>query len=338
MSQIKFTPKKINEQTILITGASSGIGRATALLAAEKGAKIVLAARSEEDLKDVAEQITKIGSQALVVATDVSKKEDLENLREKAIAKFGHIDTWINNAGTSIYGYLLDADIEEERKLFETNFWGARIGSRLAVEAMKDNGGVIINLGSEVSVASQPLLGIYSASKHALKAFTDALRSELRDRNYPIEICLVRPTAIDTMFADHGANRLPEGEPSLPAPLYQPEVAAEAILKCAEHPQRDVYVGGPARLSAILDTFFPKVKDMMAESSMKELRKGTGKSHTLANENLYDAPEENEVHGTNEGKHHDRSLYTDITTMNVIKTLKDNFKSSLKEYRKDHSH
>lgn len=335
---MKFKPKKISDQTIVITGASSGIGRATALMAGEKGAKVVLAARSDFDLQEVEETITKKGGQALVVVTDVTKKEDLWNLKEKAEEKFGTIDTWINNAGTSIYGYLLDSDIEEERKLFETNFWGARIGSQVGVESMKAKGGVLINLGSEVSVAAQPLLGIYSASKHALKAFTDSLRSELRDQNYPVEVCLVRPTAIDTMFADHAANRLPEGEPSLPAPLFEPEVAAEAILKCAENPQRDVYVGGPARLSAILDTFFPKVKDIMAENSMKELKKGTSKEHLASNENLERAPDENETHGTNEGKHYSRSLYTDFTTLSVLKALKDNFTSSVKEYRKEHGH
>lgn len=335
---MKFKPKKINHQTIVITGASSGIGRATALMAGERGANVVLAARSEFDLQDVEEIIRKKGGQSLTVVTDVTKSEDLLNLKAKAEEKFGRIDTWINNAGTSIYGYLIDSDLEEERRLFETNFWGARIGSQIAVEAMKEHGGVLINLGSEVSVAAQPLLGMYSASKHALKAFTDALRSEIKDQGYPVEVCLVRPTAIDTMFADHATNRLPEGEPSLPGPLFEPEVAAEAILKCAENPQRDVYVGGPARLSAILDTFFPKVKDMMAESQMKELKKGTGHEHLASNENLDNAPSTNDTRGTNEGKHYSRSLYTDITTMSVLRTLKDNFKTSMKEFRKEQGH
>lgn len=337
MSQIRFKPKKINKQTIVITGASSGIGRATAILAGKRGARVVLAARSEHDLQEIENEITKKGGKALIVVADVSKESDLINLRDKAIEKFGSIDTWINNAGTSIYGYFFDSDIEEERKLFETNFWGARLGSQLAAEAMKKNGGVLINLGSEVSVAAQPLLGMYSASKHALKAFTDAFRSEIRDRDIPVEVCLVRPTAIDTMFAEHGTDTLPSGEPSLPPPLTRPEVAAEALLKCAENPQRDVYVGGPARLSAVLDTFFPQVKDMMAESRMKDFRKGAGRPHGQ-NENLDHAPAENKVPGAYVGKHYDKSLYTDITTMSVLRTLKNNLKSSLNEYRKEHGH
>lgn len=338
MSQNKFKPKKLNDQTLVITGASSGIGMATALLAAEKGCNIVLAARDLEQLEYVRDEVTKKGGNAIVVETDVSKYEDILNLRDRALEKFGGIDTWINNAGTSMFGYLLDADLEEERKVFETNFWGARIGSNLAVEAMKDKGGVLINLGSEVSVAAQPLLGIYSATKHALKAFTDALRSEIRDRGIPVEVCLIRPTAIDTPFAQHATDRLPDGEPALPSPIYHPNVAAEAILKCAENPQRDVYVGGPARLSAIIDTFFPQVKDMMAESRMKELKKGTFRSHDSKDENLNSSSEKNSMKGNQAGIHLNHSFYTDLTTMGVLKTLKDNLRTSLKELRREDGH
>lgn len=339
MSNSRFKPKPLKNQTIVITGASSGIGLATAFMAAKRGANVVLAARNGDALEKCVQKIQKEGGSALAVTTDVSNHEEMLNLREKALKKFGAIDTWINNAGTSIFGYLLESDIEEEKKLFETNFWGARIGSILAVESMKENGGVLINLGSEVSVAAQPLLGMYSATKHALKAFTDALRCELRDRNIPVEVCLVRPTAIDTPFAEHGLDRLDTGEPSLPSPMYHPDVAAEAILKCAENPQRDVYVGGPARLTAILDTFFPSVKDMMAETRMKELKEGTLSPHNENEEGLYHASEnEGNVQGNSGGKTLKHSAYTEITTLGVLKTLKDNFKLSRSEKRGQESH
>lgn len=333
----KFKPKEISQQTIVITGASSGIGRATAKMAIEKGANVVLAARSENEINDLA---LELGEKAFAVTCDVSLQEDIVRLKEETIKKFGRIDTWINNAGTSIYGYLMESDIEEEKKLFETNFWGARYGSQIAVEAMKDNGGVLINLGSEVSVAAQPLLGMYSASKHALKAFSEALRSELRDKNIPVEVCLVRPTAIDTPFPDHATNRLDQGEPSLPSPLYHPDVAATAILKCAENPQRDVYVGGPARLSAIIDTFFPAVKDMMAESRMKELKEGTDLPHDQHNENLNEPSGTSaEEHGHLQKQYHAAfSGYTELTTLGVLRTLKDNILQPLKELRRHDSH
>lgn len=335
----KFKPKALSDQTIVITGASSGIGLATAFLAAKKGANVVMAARNGEALDEAVKKIVKEGGKAIAITTDVSNESEMTHLKNKVIEKFGSIDTWVNNAGTSIYGYLLDSNLEEEKKLFETNFWGARIGSILAVEAMKENGGVLINLGSEVSVAAQPLLGMYSASKHALKAFTDALRSELRDCDIPVEVCLVRPTAIDTPFPQHGLNRLDEGEPALPAPMYHPDVAAEAILKCAENPQRDVYVGGPARLSAILDTFFPKVKDMMAETKMKELKEGSPLSHNEKEEGLFHASEnQGEVRGHNSEKIKKHSVYTEITTLNVLKALKDNIKFHRSEKRGQESH
>lgn len=287
MSNPRFKAKALNEQVIVITGASSAIGIATARLAASKGAKVVLAETGREEIDDIVDEINASGGKAMAVSTDVSKLEDIVTLKNKTLQKFGRIDTWINNAGSSLYGYLLESNMDEEKMLFETNFWGARYGSQIAVLAMEKEGGVLINLGSEVSVAAQPLLGMYSATKLAVKAFTDSLRSELRDKDIPVEVCLVRPTAMET----------------------DNEEAATAILKCAENPQRDVYVGGPARLSAILDTFFPQVKDMMAETKMKEMKE-TNKE----NEN------------------------SELSTMSVLKTLKDNLKSSLKDMRKQDGH
>ncbi|HXH76252.1 MAG TPA: SDR family oxidoreductase [Bacteriovoracaceae bacterium] len=293
MSKPNFKPLPLDQQTLVITGASSGIGLATAKMAAERGAKVVMASRNGEELQRRVDEITEAGGKAIAVMADVSKMEDLSRLRDKALESFGQIDTWINNAGVSLYGYLMDSSMQDERKIFETNFWGTRMGSCIAVEEMSEKGGTLINMGSEVSVAAEPLLGMYSASKHAIKAFTDSLRSELKDRNIPVEVCLIRPTAIDIPFADRG-------RPSIPEPAYDPDIAAEAILKCAVNPQRDVYVGGPARLSAILDTFFPRIKDIVSESRMKDLRKGEV------------VPKQ--------------SLYKDITTAKVAKSLSGTIK------------
>jgi short-subunit dehydrogenase len=255
----KFKPRPIEQQVVVITDAISGIGFATAELAAQKGARVVLAARNEDELNKIAQHLEQKGASILPVVCDVRQEADLKNLCDKTRASFGVIDAWINNAGLSLYGYLLDSENEKERDLFETNFWGTLLGSKLAIKEMQERGGVLINLGSEVSVAAQPLLGIYSATKHAVKAITEALRIELRDRQIPIEVCLIRPTAIDTPFADHAKD-----------------LAAESIVHCLESPQRDVYVGGPAKMLAILDTFLPHVKDIFSESQMKDLKKVNG--------------------------------------------------------------
>ena len=332
MSKLRMKP--ISEQVIVLTGSSSGIGLATAKMAAERGAKVVLSSRNEEELRAVTEDIRQKGGEAIFVVVDVSKFEDLIRLRDEAIKAYGRVDTWVNNAGSSLFGYLMETPIADERKLFETNFWGTRMGCQVAVDCMKQSGGTIINLGSEVSVAAQPLLGIYSATKHAVKAITEALRSELRDRNIPIEVTLIRPTAIDTPFAEHAKNNLNDGEPSLPSPLFSPDVCAEAILKNAENPQRDVYVGGPAKLSAIIDTFFPHVKDMVAETRMKELKKGTTVPHKEENEGLHHASQEESEHGANEGIKFNNSLYTDITALSFLKTITQSARKSLEHFRR----
>src|SRR5690606_32052893 len=136
--------------------------------------------------------------------------------REKALEAFGQVDTWINNASTQVKRSLSESELEEERRIFEVNFWGARIGSRVAVKCMAHNGGVLINVGGEISSAGQPHLGIYQASKHALKAFTDCLRNELREKRVPVEVCVVRPSGSEDV-----------------------EDLARAIIRCAEHPSRD---------------------------------------------------------------------------------------------------
>lgn len=330
----KSRMKPVAEQVIVLTGASSGIGLATAKMAAERGAKVVLFSRNDDELRAATEDIRQKGGEAVFVVGDVAEYKDLLRLKDEALKAYGRIDTWINNAGTSLFGYILETPIEDERKLFETNFWGTRLGCQVAVETMRNSGGTIINLGSEVSVAAQPLLGIYSASKHAVKAVTDALRSELRDQNIPVEVCLIRPTAIDTPFAEHAKNDLKDGEPSLPSPLYSPDVCAEAILKNAENPQRDVYVGGPAKLSAIIDTFFPQVKDMVAETRMKDLKKGTTVPHREENEGLHHASAEESETGANEGMKFQNSLYTDLTTLSFIKSITTSARKSIENFRR----
>lgn len=304
--------KPINEQVIVITGASSGIGLATALMAAERGARVVLSSRNKSDLDEIVRKIKKSGRNAIAVQADVTSLSDLKKLRDQAIQAFGRIDTWVNNAGTSIYGSLLDTPVETERQLFETNFWGIRLGSQVAVEALKEKGGVLINLGSEVSGRAIPVQGMYSATKHAVKAFTDALRMELEREDYPISVVLVRPTAINTPFANHGTNLLKEGEPSLPAPSYHPNVAAEAILKAAVHPQRDVYVGGGSRLSEVMDTFLPRLMDRFLERMMwNQQTEGTTIPHRSEQEALLHAPaKEGEVVGASKHRMRETSAYT----------------------------
>lgn len=306
--------KPISEQVIVITGASSGIGLATAKMAAKKGARVVIASRNGSELETIAADLKKEGGKVLAVAADVTSPSDLENLRDQALRQFGRIDTWVNNAGLSIYGPLLEVPLKDEKQLFEINFWGIRHGCHAAVEAMKNAGGTIINLGSEVSGRAVPVQGMYSASKHAVKAYTDALRMELEHDEIPIRVSLIRPTAINTPFAEHAKNLLDEGEPSLPTPTYHPNVVAQAILNCAENPQRDVYVGGGSRLFDVLDTFIPGVIDKMMERSLFDQQiQGTKEPHHVSQEALHSPPaKEGEILGTNKGRMRGTSAYTSM--------------------------
>ena len=310
----KFKP--MEEQVIVITGASSGIGLATAKLAAKRGAKVVLCSRNGQELRKIAAELRANGADVLAVEADVSRPGDLLRVKAEAIGRFGRVDTWVNNAGLSIYGPLLEIPLEDEQRLFDINFWGVRHGCHAAVEAMKSNasGGVIINIGSEVSGRSIPVQGIYSASKHAVKAFTDSLRMDLEKQGLNIAVSLVRPTAINTPFAEHAKNYLREGEPALPHPTYHPDVVARAILECAVHPQRDVYVGASSRLFDVLDTFFPAMVDKMMEGLMyKQQSAGTRLPHTEEQEALDHHPaREGQVLGANRGFMHRTSLYTSL--------------------------
>lgn len=252
--------KKIADQVIVITGASSGIGLTTARTAAEQGAKLVLVARDQDALDRLVEELRQQGCDALAVAADVGLQQDIQRVGERALERFGRIDTWINNAGVSIFGRLEDVPLEDSQRMFQTNFWGVVNGSLEAVRHLKERGGAIINVGSEVSDRAIPLQGMYSASKHAVKGFTDSLRMELEHDKLPISVTLIKPTAIDTMFTVHARNYM-EKEPRLPPPVYAPEIVANAILYAAQHPRRDVFVGGPAKMSAMGAYYTPRLLD-----------------------------------------------------------------------------
>jgi len=256
--------KDLSEQTLLITGATSGIGLCTARMAAERGARLMLVARNEDALRRLCDEINGNGGQARFVAGDVANEAPLREAAERAVSEFGGIDTWVNNAGGSIYGRIMDVPNEDLRRLFETNVWGVVNGSKLAVEFMGERGGALINVGSEVSDAVVPLQGMYSASKHAVKGFTDALRMELEADGYPISVTLIKPTAIHTPFTENARNYLPY-EPQLPPPVYAPELVADAILYCAENPMRDFFVGEMAKIHSTMAHWMPRTGDIMNE-------------------------------------------------------------------------
>jgi len=268
---MKFKQKPLGEQTVVITGATSGIGLVTVRMAAKKGTRLILVARNEKALRKLSSELKK-SSDVRFVAADVGKFDELKRAALEAKQAFGSIDTWINNAGVSIYGNLEDVAEEDSRRLFETNFWGVVNGSLIAAKAMHNTGGTIINMGSTLSDRAIPLQGMYSASKHAVKGFTDALRMELESQNAPIQVSLVKPAAINTPYKDHAKNYLGV-MPENPAPVYSPETVAETILYCAENAVRDVFVGGGGKALSAFGEYAPRLTDLLMENTMIGLQK-----------------------------------------------------------------
>jgi short-subunit dehydrogenase len=287
--------KPLNEQVIVITGASSGIGLATAKAAAKEGAKLVLAARSAQTLQEIVERLSADGCEAIHVVADVGDRRQVQQIAEAALGRFGRIDTWINDAGVSIYGRLDEVNEEDSRRLFDTNFWGVVNGSLVALPHLKRQGGALINVGSEVSDAVVPLQGMYSASKHAVKGFTDALRVEIEEIDKaPVSVTLIQPTAVDTPYPQHAKNYMSQ-EPKLPTPMIDPEDVADAILKAATKPQRDVKVGTMSKLNTTVSKLAPSLGDKMSAKQVD--RQQYNESPRDPEGTLYKPGEEGRVHG-----------------------------------------
>jgi len=310
--------KKLEEQVIVITGASSGIGLATARMGARRGAKVVVAARSEGALDQLVNEIRSSGGQAAAVVADVGREGEVKRIADEAEKQFGGIDTWVNDAAGSIYGKIEEVSLDDARKLFETNFWGTVYGSRIAVERLKRRGGgALINMGSVVSDRAIPLQGFYSASKHAVKGFTDALRMELEEEGAPVSVTLIKPTSINTPFPQHARNYM-EDEPTLPPPVYAPEVVADAILYCAEHPQRDVLVGGGAKQMSSMESVSPRLTDKYMEATMFDGQRRGEPPRPGSGRGLWDANDDLSEHGDYPGHVMRSSLYTKAALHPVI--------------------
>lgn len=257
---MKLKLKKIHDQVLVITGASSGIGLVTARKAAAAGARVVLASRNEHDLVTVVEEIRQAGGRAVHEIADVSSQREVEWIAQTALREFGRIDTWVNNAGVTMYGKIMETPLEDMRRLFDVLYWGVVHGSRSAVPHLRREGGALINIASVLAERSVPLQGTCSAAKHAVKAFTDTLRMELEAEGAPISVTLIKPASIDTPLFDKARSLLGVEPQPLPS-VYAPEIVARTILDCAQKPVRDVEIGGFAKAMTVLEAMAPRLTD-----------------------------------------------------------------------------
>jgi short-subunit dehydrogenase len=247
--------KSLGESVVVITGASSGIGRETALKMADAGARLVLAARDKRALEEVVRLCEERGAQAIAVPTDVSAEGEVDALAKRAIEAYGKIDVWINDAAAYMMGRAERVPGHSVRRLFEVNVMGVVHGSVAAVAHFRErNAGVLINIGSIAGKAPYALASAYCASKHAVHGFTEALRQELATTN--IHACLVVPATVDTPLFDHAANYTGRTIEAM-RPIYPVEKGVDAIVDCALHPRREVLVGAAPRMLAAMSATMP---------------------------------------------------------------------------------
>lgn len=308
--------KPLDQQVIVITGGSSGIGLVTARMAAERGAKVVISSRNEQALREEADSLNAKrgdGREPAVshFVADVADRDQVEALAQHAVDRFGRIDTWVNNAASALYGELIDIPIEDQRRLFDVNYWGTVYGTLAAIDRMTE-GGAIINIGSILSAMPLPLQGAYTATKHAVKGFTDALRIELKARGMPIALSLIHPSATDTPYPDH-ARAYMEEAPTLPPPVYAPQLVARTILYAAQNDAREIYVGGAGRIMVALRSVAPALFDWTARKYAYDAQKADIPASALSarRDNLYE-PRLDAERGRTNGWTLENSLYTEM--------------------------
>lgn len=283
------------QQTVtVITGASSGIGRATAVEMAARGSQLIIAARGKQGLEECAEECRARGASVLVVPTDVTNPDQIERLSTEAVKQFGRFDIWINAAGVAAFGRFLDIPAECFTRVMQTNFLGTVCGSREALKHFRHNGtGVLINVASVLGKEAIPYMSPYVASKQAIIGLSSSLRQEFGQKE--ISICTILPAAIDTPIWQHGANYT--GRQIRPVwPVYSPEEVAKAIADCGERPRRFVYVGGVGKLITLAHTLTPKLYERLGPSVTEVMlfKNGTA-SRTHGNLQVPSAPAS--IHG-----------------------------------------
>ena len=291
--------KPLSEQTLVVTGASSGIGLATAREAVRRGASVFLVSRNEPVLATIAKEL---GSQAAFLAIDVAEDGAAERIAAAATEAFGGFDTWVNDAAVTSYGTLEQLGIAEQRRIFDVNYFGMLQGCLAAVRHYRERGGpgAIINLGSILSdrtIIKQPA---YSAAKAAVRSLAEGIRMDVEREGLPISVTLIKPAGMHSPFPEHGRNHM-ELPPRTPQIIYDPRLVADAILFAAEHPRRQLYVGGYGFTLSLLARLFPRITDRIMELAMVRTQQTTeDPGDPAARDNLFEPKKDGSVDGSQE--------------------------------------
>ncbi len=291
--------KPVSEQVIVITGASSGIGLATARLAVRRGASVVLVARNKAALEKIAMELRARGGKVALCSVDVAQEGAADRIADTAIEAFGGFDTWINGASVTDYGTLEEIGIAEHRRVFEVNYFGILQACLVALAHLRERGGgAIINIGSILSDRALIEQGPYSATKHAVRALTEVLRMDVDREGLPISVTLIKPGGIHTPFPEHARNHM-DAPPRVPQMIYGPELVADAILFAAEHPRRQLYVGGNGFVLATLARLFPRATDRLMELLFVRAQQSTREpGDPAAHDNLFEPKKDGQQEGS----------------------------------------
>jgi NAD(P)-dependent dehydrogenase (short-subunit alcohol dehydrogenase family) len=257
---VQITLKPIGTQAVVVFGASSGIGRIAALEFARKGAKVLVAARSEEGLKTLVEEIMNGGGEAFYMVADASDFEQVKAVADRAVELFGRLDTWVHSAATFLFATFEQTDPEEFARLIEVNLLGQIYGAKAALPHLKKHGGALIHISSVEAWRTVPYQSAYGASKHGILGFIQALRVELEHDEIPVSVTQILPHAINTPIYDKGRNKMPFKPRPVP-PIYHPQIVADAILYAAENPTKDLIAGGAGVGVALSERFSPRLAD-----------------------------------------------------------------------------
>lgn len=262
MTHTSKQPSK--QRVVVITGASAGIGRAAALAFAQDGAVVALLARDAERLAAAVEEITTLGGKALAIPLDVADPDQITHAAAQVEEELGPIDVWVNNAMVTVLSRAVEMTTDEYRRVTEVSYLGAVYGTLAALKYMRArNRGVIVQVGSALAYRGIPLQSAYCAAKFAVRGFTDSVRVELLYEKSPIHLTMVHLAAFNTPQFQWARHRLSAQPQPLP-PIFQPELAAKAILWASKHRRRELYVGFPALKTIIGNKLFPGLADRMA--------------------------------------------------------------------------
>ena len=315
--------KPLKDQVIVITGASSGIGLVTARMAARRGAAVVLAARNAVALRTLEEEIRAGGGRARHVVADVGRQEDVTRIADMAQQAFGGFDTWVNNAGVSIFGSADEVSIEDMRRMFDTNYWGVVYGSREAVAHFKGRtgaSGAVINVGSVFGDRATPVQSTYASAKHAVHGWTDALRMEMEAQGVPVSVTLLHPGRIDTPYNEHAQSYIAQ-QPAHRGMIYPPEAVAQAILHAAAHPTRDLFIGAQVKGGVVAAAIAPRLMDKLMERHMYRSQHADRPSRRTGDSALHQPGYGLHERGTHEGWVRGRSYYLKAEMHPVLATV-----------------